>query len=64
MWKLVDYRKALKIRAMPVAQMYLTAMLLRNAYVCMNGCQTAMYFKCKAPSFADWVSQDPRNVAH
>ena len=43
-WAYLDYRNVLKMRSMPVAQICLTAMLLRNAHVCMNGCNTAESF--------------------
>jgi hypothetical protein len=62
MWRLVDYKKALKIRKMRVAEMYLLAMLLRNAYVTMNGSQTSKYFSIEPPSFSEWVAQGPRNI--
>ena len=58
-WKLVDYKHALQIRKMPVAEMYLIAMLLRNAYNTMNGSNTCEYFNMIPPTFESWVSQGP-----
>lgn len=63
MWKFVDFKKGLKLRRMPVSHIYLTAMLLRNAYNCFNGGLTSRYFRCQPPSFADWVSQGPKRSA-
>jgi hypothetical protein len=34
-------------------------MLLRNAYVCMNGSQAQPYFMLLPPTFEHWVSQGP-----
>ena len=45
---------------MPVAKICLTAMILRNAHVTMNSCQTGRYFILLAPSFEDWISAGPR----
>ena len=50
---MVDYKYALKIRRMPVAAMYLSAMILRNAHICMNGGITSHYFNCLPPIFED-----------
>jgi hypothetical protein len=60
MWALVDYKKVLKMRKMPVRDMYMTAMLLRNAYVTMKGCTTCEYFNCIPPTFQTWIRAGPR----
>ena len=49
----VDYRNVLKNGSVPVAQICLTAMLLRNAHVCMNTCHTAESFLCLPPAFEE-----------
>lgn len=36
MWSMVDYKKVLKVLLMPVKNIYMTAMILRNAYVTMS----------------------------
>jgi hypothetical protein len=59
-WKLVDYKRILKIRLMPVSDIYLSALLLRNAHVTMNGCNASLYFDCEPPTFEEWISQGPR----
>ena len=59
-WAYVDYRNVLKMRSMPVAQICLTAMILRNAHVCMNGCNTAESFLCHPPAFEEWIAEGPR----
>lgn len=60
MWSMVDYKKVLKMQLMPVKNIYLTALVLRNAYVTMNGGTTPEYFNLLPPSFEVWVSQGPR----
>jgi hypothetical protein len=60
MWGLVDYKKVLKMRKMPVAKMYLTAMILRNAHNTMNGSNTALYFELQPPTFEVWTAVGPR----
>lgn len=59
MWSMVDYKKMLKMQLMPVKNIYLTAMILRNAYVTMNGGITAEYFNLIPPTFEIWTSQGP-----
>ena len=60
MWGLVDYKKCLKMRKMPVKDMYLCAMILRNAHVTMNGNVTSETMDILPPKFEDWVAQGPR----
>ncbi len=54
-WKYMDYRHVLKLKNQPVAKIVFVCMLLRNAHVTMNGCQTSMYFNCNPPSFEHWT---------
>lgn len=42
-----------------VGEMYFVAMILRNAYVCMNGCETSDYFDILPPEFEDWIEEGP-----
>lgn len=63
MWPMVDYMKKLKIQQMQVKNIYLTAMILRNAFVTINGGITAEYFKLVPPTFGTWTSQGPRILA-
>jgi hypothetical protein len=62
MWALVDYKKVLKLNKMPVAKMYLTALLLKDAYTCMNGSNTSSFFNLSPPSLEHWTSQGPKEV--
>ena len=58
MWALVDYEKFVKMRMMPVRDMYMAAMIMQNAYVTMNGGITCEYFNCFPPTFEEgliWV---------
>ena len=59
LWKYCDYRHCLKLRNQPLGKIILVCMLLRNAYVAMNGSQTCEYFICEPPSFEHWISQGP-----
>ena len=45
----VDYKKRLQMRKSPVGLVYLTAMIMRNAMVCMRGCNTSKYFSYNFP---------------
>ena len=58
---MVDGRlqKVLKMQLMPVKNIYLTAMILRNAHVTMNGGVTAEYFNLVPPTFETWTSRGP-----
>ena len=59
MFPLVDYKTVLKLVNMPVKHMYLTAMILRNAFNTMNPGQTSQYFNLPPPSLEDWLTQGP-----
>ena len=59
-FKLLDYKHVLQIRKMPVAKMCISAFILRNALVTMNGCNTSEYYTCIPPSFEEWVGEGPR----
>jgi len=60
LFKMVDYPKALRLRQMPVGNMCLLAILLRNFHVCFYGCNTSTYFKCQPPTFEEYVANGPR----
>ena len=59
MWAMVDYKKKLKIRQMRVKNIYLSALILRNAYVTMNGGTTPEYFDLIPPTFSVWTNAGP-----
>ena len=61
---LVDYKNVLKLRAMPVGAMYLTAMIFRNAFNTLYPCLTSIYFGCQPPTLADWLRQGPNARNH
>ena len=54
-----EERDVLKLRNQPVAKIMFVCMLLRNAYVTMNGSQVSEYLISLPPSFEHWVSQGP-----
>ena len=60
----VDYKKRLRMRESPVGLQYLTAMILRNAMVCMRGCNTSQYFSYNIPDnfLYTWTGEGPRRV--
>lgn len=61
-WAFVDYKKTLKLRQMMIGRVYFVAMLLRNAYVTMNGCNTSTFYELMPPDFEDWTSQGMRQM--
>jgi hypothetical protein len=61
-WAFLDYKHVLEMRAMPVGQICLTAMILRNAHAAMNECNTSESFMCIPPSFEEWISAGFRYV--
>ena len=52
----LDTKRVLKIGKMDINSMIKSACVIRNAFVCMNGCQTATYFNCTPPNFENWIS--------
>ena len=58
----VDYKKRLKMRLSQVGMQYLTAMIMRNAMVCMRGCNTSKYFDYVFPPdfLLKWTEGGPR----
>lgn len=59
LWKYCDYKHVLQMRKQPVAKIMFVCMLMRNAYVTMNACQTAEFLDMMPPSLEDWLSQGP-----
>ena len=55
-WAYVDYRNVSKMRSISVAQIFLTAVILRNAHVCMNGSKLYMPPSC----FEEYIAKGPR----
>jgi hypothetical protein len=62
LWKFIDCKKGLRLIDMPVARSYLVSVILRNAYVCFNSCNTGVYFNMLAPTLQVWTSQGPREM--
>ena len=58
----VDYKKRLQMRKSNVGMIYLTAMIMRNAMVCMRGCNTSKYFSYVFPEdfLYTWTKEGPR----
>ena len=63
-WKLMDYKKVLKLQNMPIAEMYLVALILRNAMCTLSPNITAITFVCAPPSLETWLSQGPNARAN
>lgn len=62
-WKALDYRRILQVQSMKVGHMFLTAMILKNAYTCFNGNEASEYFNYKGPSLEEWTSAGPRECS-
>jgi hypothetical protein len=62
MWKMCDYRKVLKLRKMPVSNMFKCVMILRNLHVTMNGCNASSYFTCMPPSYEHYTSKRKKSM--
>ena len=58
----VDYKKRLQMRKSNIGMQYLTAMIMRNAMVCMRGCNTSKYFNYDFPDdfLYTWTGAGPR----
>jgi hypothetical protein len=54
-------QESFKMQLMPVKNIYITAMILRNAYVTTNGGTTAEYFHLLPPPFETWCGGGPAN---
>ena len=59
-WKYCDYKNVLQLRGQPVAKIMFICLLLRNAYVTLNGSQVSEYLVMMPPSFEEWTSQGPQ----
>ncbi len=53
-WAMLNYKHLLKIRAMKVNYMFLTALILKNAHTCLNGSQTSAFFSCMPPTLEQY----------
>jgi hypothetical protein len=60
LWKYCDYKHVLKLRGQPVGKILFNCLLLRNAYVTLNGSQVNEYFVLLPPTLVDWTGQGPR----
>ena len=59
-WKYCDYRHVLQVRKQPIAKIVFVCMLLRNAYVTMNGGQVGEYLNMMPPTLEEWLAQGPQ----
>jgi hypothetical protein len=55
-------QKGAKNEKMNVKRMFSASIILRNAHVTMNACNTALYFNCLPQEFEDWIKEGPRRV--
>jgi hypothetical protein len=46
----------LKLQLMDVSKIVRVAVLLTNAFVCLDGCETQLYFHCKPPSIQEYFN--------
>jgi hypothetical protein len=59
-WKYYGYKNVLQLRGQPLAKIMFICLLLRNAYVTLNGSQVSEYLVMMPPSFEEWTSQGPQ----
>ena len=62
LWKVCTFKDKLKLRKQPVCELVSTCFLLTNAFNCMNGNQTALYFMCNPPTLEEWTIAGPREA--
>ena len=55
-----QFEEALQMLSQPLAKIFFVCMLLRNAYVCLNGCQTSDYFRMLPPTLSHWTMNGPQ----
>ena len=51
----VDYPNKQQLLKTPVRKTFVTTMILRNCYVCLNENETSKYFSCVPLSVEDWL---------
>lgn len=58
----IDYKKKLPMRKIPLGDIFLCAMIMRNAMVAMRGNNTSLFFNYLFPHnfFETWVAAGPR----
>ena len=59
-WSYMGNKNVLRMKNMPIAEYFLSAMILYNALVSMHGNAATLYFNLNPPTFEDWISQGPR----
>jgi nuclease HARBI1 len=59
-WKFLNTKHCLKLMRMNISSYIITAMIIRNAHVTLNGNITSSYFNCRPPTLEDWTSEGPR----
>ena len=52
--------EVLQVRKQPIAKIVFVCMLLRNAYVTMNGGQVGEYLNMMPPTLEEWLAQGPQ----
>ena len=52
----VDYSNKQQLLKTPVRETFVTAMILRNCYVCLNENKTSNFFSCTPPSIEEWLN--------
>ena len=63
LWPFFNFKAGQNLGRSPVAKMYVTAVLLSNAFCCINGSQTCEYFGIYPPSLEDYFGQAPPQPA-
>jgi hypothetical protein len=55
----LDYKAFLKLKKSPITQIIFVALIIRNAFVCLNGSQVSDFFNCAPPSLVNYTAQGP-----
>lgn len=56
LFSFLDFKKNLKLLLQPVAKYYIVGTLLANCHTCIYSSQTGLYYDCKPPSLAEYLT--------
>ena len=62
--KYISYKKGMKIQMMAVNQIYIVAILLHNAHVCLYGSKVGEYFEAEPPKLYDFMKCRQRGIPY
>ena len=62
--KYISYKKGMKIQMMAVHQIYIVAILLHNAHVCLYGSKVGEYFEAEPSKLYDYMKCRQRGIPY